>query len=178
VGVDTTETIRVRSMDVRRVEKAAREVTSLLEQGVSITSPEPSYYYTKLGELKVEMLAAAARDARARAENVVKSTGGATIGLRQSPVGHLRRAEVRQGLVQAWADEPRRRRGVRATNRKRAVSRRAKKPSHAFERSAGLERFTGGDRPCAIGCSSSSSAARPWPWCLPPPRRRGTWSSS
>jgi hypothetical protein len=79
-GFNTTERIRVRSMDVRRVEKAAREVTSLLEQGVSISSPEPTYYYTKLGELKVEMLAAAARDARARAENVVKSTGGATIG--------------------------------------------------------------------------------------------------
>jgi hypothetical protein len=79
-GFDTSEVIRVRSTDVQRVEKAAHEVTSLLEQGVSIASAEPTYHYTRLGELKVEMLAAAGHDARARAENILRSTGGATLG--------------------------------------------------------------------------------------------------
>lgn len=78
-GFVTRESITVRSGDVQRVEKASREVTSLLEQGVSITSAEPSYFYTRLGELKVEMLAAAGKDARARADNILKSTGGADI---------------------------------------------------------------------------------------------------
>jgi uncharacterized protein len=75
----TRQAITVRSSDVARVEKASREVTGLLEQGVSITSGEPSYFYTQLGELKVEMLAAAGKDARARADNILKSTGGASI---------------------------------------------------------------------------------------------------
>jgi len=79
-GFDTSEVIEVRSTDVARVEKASREITDLLEEGISITSGEPQYFYTKLGELKVEMLAAAGRDARARAENILKSTGGAAIG--------------------------------------------------------------------------------------------------
>ena len=70
----------MRSTDVGRVEKASREITRLLEQGVSITSEAPSYFYTRLGELKVEMLAAAGKDARARADNILKSTGGAAIG--------------------------------------------------------------------------------------------------
>jgi len=74
-----SEVIIVRSTDVQRVEKASREVTSLLEQGISITSSAPSYFYTRLGELKVEMLAAAGKDARARADNILKSTGGASI---------------------------------------------------------------------------------------------------
>ncbi|HEY4055753.1 MAG TPA: SIMPL domain-containing protein [Kofleriaceae bacterium] len=75
----TREEIIVRSGDVQVVEKASREVTNLLEQGISITSASPSYFYTKLGELKVEMLAAAGKDARARADNILKSTGGASI---------------------------------------------------------------------------------------------------
>ena len=78
-GFVTRETIVVRSTDVPKVEKASREITQLLEQGISITSAAPSYFYTRLGELKVEMLAAAGRDARARADNILKSTQGASI---------------------------------------------------------------------------------------------------
>ncbi len=84
----TTESIIVRSSDVARVEKAAHEITSLLEQGVSITSGAPQYYYTRLGELKVEMLAAAGKDARARADNILRSAGGASIRrLRKTNMG-------------------------------------------------------------------------------------------
>jgi hypothetical protein len=84
----TSEAIIVRSTDVQRVEKASREITNLLEQGVSITSAAPSYFYTRLGELKVEMLAAAGKDARARADNILKSAGGAEIKrLRKTNMG-------------------------------------------------------------------------------------------
>jgi hypothetical protein len=79
-GYVTRQVIHVQSTDVPRVEQASREITSLLEQGVSITSAAPAYFYTHLGELKVEMLAAAGKDARARADNILKSAGGADIG--------------------------------------------------------------------------------------------------
>lgn len=75
----TKETILVRSGDVARVEKASREITNLLEEGVSITSEAPEYFYTHLGELKVEMLAAAGKDARARADNILKSSADESI---------------------------------------------------------------------------------------------------
>ena len=78
-GYVTRVQIMVRSKDVQRVEKASREITSLLEQGVSISSGAPSYFYTRLGELKVEMLAAAGKDTRARADNILRSTGGASV---------------------------------------------------------------------------------------------------
>jgi hypothetical protein len=78
-GFVTRQTILVRSAEVQKVERASREVTSLLEEGISITSAMPSYFYTRLGELKVEMLAAAGKDARARADNILKSTSGARI---------------------------------------------------------------------------------------------------
>jgi hypothetical protein len=79
-GFTTWQVIEVRSTDLARVERASREVTTLLEQGVSVTSSDPRYFYTRLGELKLEMLAAAGRDARARADNILRSTGGAAVG--------------------------------------------------------------------------------------------------
>jgi hypothetical protein len=75
----TRQAITIKSSNIALVDRASREITSLLEQGVSITSQNPEYFYTHLGELKVEMLAAAGKDARARADNILESAGGATI---------------------------------------------------------------------------------------------------
>lgn len=87
-GYSTKLTISVRSTDVARVERLSREITQLLEQGVPIDSSAPAYYYTKLGELKIEMLAEAAKDARVRASNMVEQTGGAGLGkLRAADMG-------------------------------------------------------------------------------------------
>jgi len=79
-GYVARQAISVRSADVQRIERVSREVTNLIEQGVAVTSAQPAYYYTKLGELKVEMLSEASRDARTRAENMLKAAGGATLG--------------------------------------------------------------------------------------------------
>jgi hypothetical protein len=87
-GYRTTESVNIRSTDVNRVERISREVTQLMEQGVPVTSAAPAYYYTKLGERKIEMLAEAAKDARTRAENMIRSAGGASIDrLRSADMG-------------------------------------------------------------------------------------------
>jgi hypothetical protein len=87
-GYRTQQSITVRSGDVNRVERISREVTQLLDKGIPVTSSAPSYHYTKLGELKIEMLAEAAKDARVRAENMVKSAGGGAIDkLRTADMG-------------------------------------------------------------------------------------------
>jgi hypothetical protein len=79
VGFSTRESLSVTSTNVAKVEQASREITRLLEQGITVTSQSPSYFYTKLGELKIEMLAEASKDARTRAEKMIGSAGGATI---------------------------------------------------------------------------------------------------
>jgi hypothetical protein len=79
-GFTTTQSITVRSGRVALVERLSREVTQLLERGVPISSSRPQYFYTKLGELKIEMLALASRDARERAENIVAQAGEAELG--------------------------------------------------------------------------------------------------
>lgn len=87
-GYLARQSVTVRSQDVALVEKMSREITDLLEQGITISSSAPLYYYTKLGEVKIEMLAEASRDARTRAENMVASAGGAELGnLRSADMG-------------------------------------------------------------------------------------------
>lgn len=80
VGFRAFQVVSVSSTNVPLIEKASREITSLLEQDVFVTSDEPNYYYTRLGELKLEMLAEAAKDARSRAENILRAAGNTEIG--------------------------------------------------------------------------------------------------
>jgi uncharacterized protein len=79
-GFRATQMVSISSAQVSQIEKVSREITTLLEQGVNVTSQEPSYYYTQLGELKLAMLAEAAKDARARAENILSSAGNTRVG--------------------------------------------------------------------------------------------------
>lgn len=87
-GFRLSQSVSVRSSDVERVERVSRGITELLDLGVPVKSSEPSYYYTRLGDLKIEMLAEAARDARTRAENILEKAGGARIArLRYADMG-------------------------------------------------------------------------------------------
>jgi len=79
-GFRAKQVVAVSSTNVPQIEKVSREITTLLEQGVDVTSQSPNYYYTRLGELKLEMLAEAAKDARARAENILDSAGNSHVG--------------------------------------------------------------------------------------------------
>lgn len=79
-GYRVQQAVTIQSTDVPKVERISREITDLLEQGVNIESSSPAYYYTKLGDLKIEMLASASKDARTRADNIVKSAGGGALG--------------------------------------------------------------------------------------------------
>ena len=89
-GYRLMQTVEVRSRDVRRIETLARESTVLIRQGVRFESNPPEYLVTGLADLKVEMLAAATRDARARALEMARNAG--------SKVGRLRSA--RMGVFQ------------------------------------------------------------------------------
>lgn len=82
-----TQRVEVESGDVDRIERFSREVTGLIDAGVEFYSRPPEYYYTKLGELKLEMIAAATKDGRARAERIVENAGGALGPLRYSSLG-------------------------------------------------------------------------------------------
>jgi len=75
-GYKLSQKVTVESKDIDRVEVVSREVTKLIESGIEISSLEPSYYYTKLSELKIDLLAKASADAKKRAETIAVNSGG------------------------------------------------------------------------------------------------------
>ena len=76
-GYKLSQTVTVESTNINRVEVVSREVTKLIESGIEISSLEPSYFYTKLSELKIDLLAKASADAKKRAETIAVNSGGA-----------------------------------------------------------------------------------------------------
>jgi len=75
-GYLLSQSVSVESADVSRLDRL--DSTPLLEQGVIFSVTAPQFIYTKSGETKIEMLAEATRDARARAEQIA-TQGGRTI---------------------------------------------------------------------------------------------------
>jgi uncharacterized protein len=71
-----TQRVSIESKDMKRVPEVARAVTSLIKDGVEIDSGAPSYLYTKLSELKINMLADATKDATTRATQIVTNANG------------------------------------------------------------------------------------------------------
>ena len=72
-GYRLTQSVSVESADVDRLDKL--DTTPLVEQGVIFTVAPPQFIYTKAGETKIEMLAEATQDARARAEQIATQGG-------------------------------------------------------------------------------------------------------
>ena len=54
-----------------------------------IESRAPQFYYTKIGDLKIEMLGEAAKDAKERAEKIAASTGNSIGSVRSARMGVL-----------------------------------------------------------------------------------------
>jgi hypothetical protein len=88
-GYSLRQELSVRSNDVDKIEKIAREATELINQGILIESMPPAYTYTQLGSLKIEMLAEAAKDAKVRAEQIAQSTGSSIGSVRTARMGVL-----------------------------------------------------------------------------------------
>jgi hypothetical protein len=72
-GYRLSQAVRVESADVDRIEHL--DSTPLVEQGVLFTTEAPQFIYTSVGEAKIEMLAEAAKDARARADQIASQGG-------------------------------------------------------------------------------------------------------
>lgn len=87
IGYKLFQTVAVTSNDLDRITEVSRQVTELIEQGIEIESEPPSYLYTGLAELKIRLVAAAAQDARTRAEQITKANHSRILGLASSRMG-------------------------------------------------------------------------------------------
>lgn len=86
-GYNLRQNVTVDSKNIEQVERISREVTELIESGIEFNSSAPSYYYSKLSELKIDLLAKASADARQRAETIAKNAGGKLGKIRKGTMG-------------------------------------------------------------------------------------------
>lgn len=87
LGYRLTQVVKIESSEVDKIEQISREISELLDQGLQIGYNDLSFYYTKLSDLKIEMLAEATQNAKERAKTIAKNAGSHLGGLQTANMG-------------------------------------------------------------------------------------------
>ena len=86
-GYQLSQSISIESKNVAQVENLSRNITEIINQGIEFTSSSPNYFYTKLSEVKHQMIADASKDARERAEKIAENAGASLGKLKKADMG-------------------------------------------------------------------------------------------
>lgn len=89
-GYTLVQTVKITSDNIELIADVAGEITSLIKDGIEIDSYSPQYFYTKLDDMKIELLGEATKNAAMRAQQLAENSG--------SQVGALKYAS--QGVFQ------------------------------------------------------------------------------
>jgi uncharacterized protein len=81
------ESLQLKSNEVDRITTLSRQANELINEGIPVELAPPEYLYTQLSKLRIEMLAEATKDAKARAEIIAKSTGNRIGVVRSADTG-------------------------------------------------------------------------------------------
>ncbi len=82
-----TQSMTIESKDIEKVERMTREISSLIAQGITVRAYSPSYYYTKLDDVKLTLIEKASADARQRAEKIAVNSGADLGGVQSARMG-------------------------------------------------------------------------------------------
>lgn len=86
-GYRLTQDVSIQSNAVEQIESVSRTITELIDQGLELNSQPPQYFYTKLAALKIDLLAKATSDAKARAEQIAKNSDSSLGKLKGANMG-------------------------------------------------------------------------------------------
>ena len=86
-GYILSQNVRIESKNLSIVELASREITDLINVGIEINSESPSYYYTKLEDLKIELISKATENATLRAKQIAEKSGSDLGNLKSATMG-------------------------------------------------------------------------------------------
>ena len=92
-GYQLAQSISLQSKDVAKIENLSRNITEIINLGIEFTSASPNYFYTKLADVKQQMIADATKDAKERAEKIAENAG--------ADLGNLKKAYM--GVIQITA---------------------------------------------------------------------------
>lgn len=86
-GYMLRQQIQINSKEVEKIEVISREITDLISSGIRLESSQPRYYYSKLSDLKLTLVAKATQDARERAEKIAAEAGSRPGKLKTAKMG-------------------------------------------------------------------------------------------
>jgi uncharacterized protein len=86
-GYSFSQSVYVISSDIGTVEKLALNPDQMYQKGVAFQSSTLEYYFSKLPDIKKELLAEAARDAKQRAIEIAKNSGSGIGAVRSARAG-------------------------------------------------------------------------------------------
>jgi len=86
-GYNLTQTVRIESGEVDKIAAISRQATELIQQGIEFNSSAPLYYYTKLTDIKMDLLAKASADGKKRAEIIAENAGNSLGKLKKATLG-------------------------------------------------------------------------------------------
>jgi len=87
VDYNFSQTVTINSSNVKNVETISRGITELLNEGINLSSHAPDYYYTKIEELKIELISEATKNARLRAEKIAENAGADLDKVKKATMG-------------------------------------------------------------------------------------------
>ena len=73
-----SQPLTVSSNDVQKIKEISIDITNLINKGIDINVYQPAYFYSKLSDMKVQMLEEATKDAKQRADSMLKATHNRT----------------------------------------------------------------------------------------------------
>ena len=73
------QSVTVTSTDIGKIADLAKGLQPLVDRGIVLAPQQPEYYYSKLADLRIELLGEAVKDARARAD-IIATSGGQKLG--------------------------------------------------------------------------------------------------
>ena len=86
-GYLLNQDIKIESNEVLKIEDLSRDITTLIDQGIEIQSQSPYYFYSKLADLKIDMIAEATQDASERAMQIANNANSSLGDLIQAKMG-------------------------------------------------------------------------------------------
>lgn len=86
-GYNLSQSVSIESKELDKVDNVSREISTLISQGVELSSDAPNYYYSKLEDLKLELISQASSNAKQRAANIAKDAGSSLGSLLKADLG-------------------------------------------------------------------------------------------
>ncbi len=86
-GYTLTQSVVISSEDIDRVEEISRDISTLLDSGVELTSDAPEYYCTGLDDIKLDLIEKATENAKARIDIMAAQSGAHAGKLKSSNLG-------------------------------------------------------------------------------------------